>query len=508
MLTMPLYFELPDNLTAKKLIDKLSKKYSLHFISQHYTFKTFYDSFDWRLYQADLLCELQQSQHESVLRLQQRKTGKSLIELAMDNAPVFASDITDKPLRKQLAALLEMRALLPITTLDFQVSRWVILNKKDLPVLHLKLEAYSEFKQRLLLEPVARYGKIAKEAVGFLTQSLALAPANQPVLVSALKSQGRKPADYSSKFTLSLEPSQPADKAIRTIFKQLLIAIKRNEPGTIDALDSEFLHDFRVAVRRMRTALGQFKALMPKKIGSEQRAFFAWLGQITSTPRDLDVYLLNFPSYQASLPKKMRPALEPLQVLLQQKQRLAQKELAQHLTSPRYLSQLIAWEDYLTQNKLPASTKSIKTVADKKIWRTFQQVLGQGQNITESSDPVSLHDLRKTCKKLRYLLEFFQSLYPADDMKILIAALKGFQEVLGDFQDYEVQELTLREFSQQMRQDGVAEATFVAMETLIATLETKRCQARADFAERFADFSAEDKRKIFTQLFAHNSVAE
>jgi len=508
MLTIPLYFELPNNLTAKKLLDKLGKKYSLHFISQHYTFKTFYDSFDWRLYQADLLCELQQSQHESVLRLQQRKTGKSIIELAMDNAPVFADDITDKPLRKQLAALLEMRALLPITTLDFQVSRWVILNKKNQQVLHLRLEAYSEFKQRLLLEPVPRYGKIAKEIVNFLTQSLALTPANQPVLVSALKSQGRKPADYSSKFALSLEPSQSADKAIRTIFKQLLLAIKRNEPGTIDALDSEFLHDFRVAVRRMRTALGQFKALLPKKIGNQQREFFAWLGQITSTPRDLDVYLLNFPAYQASLPKKIRPALAPLQVLLKQKQGVAQKELAQNLTSPHYLSQMIAWEDYLAQSKLTPSAKPIKPLADKKIWRTFQQVLGKGQKITASSDPVLLHDLRKTCKKLRYLLEFFQSLYPVGDMKVLIATLKGFQEVLGDFQDYEVQELTLRDFSQQMRQDGVAETTFVAMETLIAKLETKRCQARADFAGRFADFSAEDKQKMFTTLFAGNSVAE
>jgi hypothetical protein len=46
------------------------------------------------------------------------------------------------------------------------------------------------------------------------------------------------------------------------------------------------------------------------------------------------------------------------------------------------------------------------------------------------------------------------------------------------------------------------------METLIAKLETKRCQARADFAGRFADFSAEDKQKMFTTLFAGNSVAE
>ena len=38
-------------------------------------------------------------------------------------------------------------------------------------------------------------------------------------------------------------------------------------------------------------------------------------------------------------------------------------------------------------------------------------MLRDGGAITPASPPESLHELRKRCKELRYLLEFFGSLY-------------------------------------------------------------------------------------------------
>lgn len=506
MSTMPLCFELPGNLTIEKLINQLSKKNNLQFISEHYTFKTFYDSFDWRLYRAELICERSQSKNSSQLRLINRSNGKSMYGVDIDTVPTFANEMHDNPLLEQVIPLLEMRALLPITTLELQVSRWAVVNKQQKHTLYLVIESYTELKHRLYIEPVAGYRKVIAQMHQFLTETLELKPTLQSVLVATLKTQGRKPGDYSSKFELSLEPTTPADKAVKDIYRQLLTAMKRNEQGTIHATDSEFLHDFRVAVRRMRTGLSQFKNLLPDEINRKYREHFAWLGQITTPVRDLDVYGLNFPAYQASLPEAMQKDLIPLQQLLIQKQLAAQKELAQQLTSSRYLVAMIDWEAYLKHAKTQVLQKhpalSIKELADQRIWKTYQKVMEQGMAIDDSSAAERLHDLRKTCKKLRYLIEFFQSLYPQPQMKAVLKTLKGFQDVLGDFQDYQVQETTLAEFSVEMRNHAVAEATFLAMDKLIENLETQRCQARAEMAGRFAKFNTSKNKTLFKKLFA------
>nr|MDJ0861140.1 CHAD domain-containing protein [Gammaproteobacteria bacterium] len=114
-----------------------------------------------------------------------------------------------------------------------------------------------------------------------------------------------------------------------------------------------------------------------------------------------------------------------------------------------------------------------------------------------------LHELRKTCKKLRYLMEFFQNLYPPKEIKALIKALKVLQDNLGDFQDLEVQALNLTHFSEQMVDEGtVPPQTLMAMGMLVDGLSRRQHQAREEFAARFGQFAAEDIRSQFQTLFA------
>ncbi|NOR79660.1 MAG: CHAD domain-containing protein, partial [Methyloprofundus sp.] len=117
----------------------------------------------------------------------------------------------------------------------------------------------------------------------------------------------------------------------------------------------------------------------------------------------------------------------------------------------------------------------------------------------------ALHDLRKTCKKLRYLMEFFQSLYPATEFKTVLKALKGFQSVLGDFQDYEIQEENLKQFSEEMMDEGVASNTFLAMGVLVQHLDSMRRAARDDFSEQFDLFKQTKNQQTFKRLFAHKA---
>jgi CHAD domain-containing protein len=446
-----LHFELPENLTATKLLKKLS----IQIVTQQYTIKTFYDSFDWRLYNANIICEFIHSQTISQLNLSDRKSGTVIAMETMHDIPAFSEDFPRGQLKKQLETQLEMRALLPVCHIQFEAYRLNILNKDKKTVLRLQIDEYELLTSRIRLLPLKGYEKAARKVSELLQETSELKPADNTVLNIALKLQGRKVKDYSSKVVIKLKPEMRADEASIVIYQHLLKAVYANEAGTIADTDSEFLHDFRVAVRRTRSGLSQIKYTLPAAVVAEYAGFFSWLGQITGLTRDLDVYLLSYKKYKEAIPVSLREDISPLYDFLKHKQALAHKELADKLESSEYRKQLTAWEQYLKE-PLPKKSKethaniSIKELADQRIWKIYKRILKDGGAIKESSPAEALHDLRKVCKKLRYLMEFFQSLYSKEDMTALLKTLKGFQTVLGDFQDYEIQEGTIKQFSEEM----------------------------------------------------------
>jgi CHAD domain-containing protein len=508
MTEIPLHFELPENLTANKLFKKLSKKIDFEIASHQYTIKTFYDSFDWRLYNADMVCEFNHSQTASQLNLINRKSGQSIALENMQNIPAFSDYFPRGHLKMQLEERLGMRALLPICHLPYEAYRINILNKDKKMVLRIQVDEYELLTNCIHLQPLKGYKKTAKNISDLLQQVLNLKPADYTVLNTALKQQGRKAKDYSSKFTIQLKPEMRVDKASKLIYMNLLQAIHANEAGAIANTDSEFLHDFRVAVRRTRAGLSQIKNTLPKEVIAQHTDFFSWLNQITGPTRDMDVYLLSYKQYKAALPITLRDDLAPLYTFLEDKHTKVQTELAEKLKSTEYKKKLAAWEQYLKE-PLPKKGKGshanlmIKELADQRIWKAYRHLLKEGEAITDDSPAETLHDLRKTCKKLRYLMEFFQSLYHKRNIKVLLKALKSFQTVLGDFQDYEVQEIKIRQFSEEMMANNVSSNTFLAVDVLVQYLDNMKRAARKSFSEQFALFNRAKNQTMFKTLFSN-----
>ncbi len=504
-------FEFPVNLTAENFIATLSEVVDTELAAQQAATKTFYDSFDWRLYSNGITCEFNQVKNNSALILRSSKTGLLIASSDLKKVPTFGKAFEAGLIRDTLEPLLEMRALLTVCVLDYELYHLNIVNKDQKTIVRLVIEEYGQFNSRLLLQPVKGYDKAFDHVTELLATSLALTPTDKPVLLPALQIHGRKPKGYSSKLTINLDPDMRADIAGKYIYSHLLKAIKVNEQGTIADTDSEFLHDFRVAIRRTRAGLSQIKGILPANINAYYADFFSWLGQVTGPTRDLDVYLLSFEGYKSSLPASIRDDLDGLYDFLLVKQHKAQKELAKKLQSPRYLTTLAEWEQYLKEpsyNKpLEQNAKlTIKELADHRIWKIFNRVLQEGNAISVSSPAEALHDLRKSCKKLRYLMEFFQSLYAEEQIRQLIKNLKGLQEVLGDFQDYAVQEENLKLFSEEMMALKIPANTFLAMGVLIQDLDANRCRAREDFASKFDSFKLEENRLAFKQLFAPSKL--
>jgi len=505
-----LHFQLPKSVKTEEMISALGEQITLQIASQQHFQKTFYDSFDWRLFCANVLCELNQSKTKTLsqLRLSDLPSGQLIASTNLEDVPEFAEQFGDVIVKNKLASLLEMRALIPLISLECQVVCLNVLNDEQKTTVRILIEDYGlTLPTHIHVQPIRGYDKAAKRVCQFLERDLGLKGVKKTVLESALQLQGRQAKDYSSKLNIRLDPTTRADIACKTIYSSLALTIRKNEAGTLAATDSEFLHDFRVAVRRTRSGLSQLKAILPEPVTVRYKGYFAWLGQITGTARDLDVYLLNFPAYKSSLPVEMQQSLDPLFEFIQRKQRKAYRELAAKLKSSEYVSGLRDWEDYLQE---PVAIKpgeanalhSIKQVADQRISKVYRLALKEANAITEQSPAEALHELRKTCKKLRYLMEFFQNLYPENKIAELIKALKNFQNILGDFQDYQVQEETLKHFAEEMATQQTSAETFIVMGVLVQNLHQKREQVRQRFAESFAQFKQPANEALFHALFA------
>ena len=153
--------------------------------------------------------------------------------------------------------------------------------------------------------------------------------------------------------------------------------------------------------------------------------------------------------------------------------------------------------------------KTIIIIARKVICKRNQKVLEFGENMLITSSDEQLHQLRIAGKKLRYLLEFFNSLFPQTEMKILIKRLKKLQDNLGDYHDLAVHQEMLEEFKESLIIKGSEEKeTILTLEVLITKLNEKQKLLKQDFIETFHIYSAPEIQKIFHDLFDDSMLQE
>jgi CHAD domain-containing protein len=479
--------------------------------------RRFFDSFEWSLYHAGAaLEEVRTGDRRELLWQELSDTGALLARQPIATEPGLAADLPPGPVRERLAPVLGVRRLLPMVSLVGSRRTLRVLNDDDKTVVRLLLEqarivtdgpgADVPLPPRLRLVGVRGYPHEHNAAAHRLQAQLELTPAHAPLMLEALAAVGRRPGSYSSKLDYRLDPAQPAEAATRHILRGLLDTIEANVDGTRRNLDPEFLHDLRVATRRTRSALSQIKAVLPQAIVDDFKARFAWLQQVTGPVRDLDVYLLDFPNLEADLPAALRSDLDALRDWLAAHYDTEQRALADALGGERFATLLREWRAFLEappRNGARDAATPIKAVADKRVRRMFKRVLDEGRAIDEASPPAALHELRKSCKKLRYLMEFFQSLYPPDDIKGLIKQTKVLLDNLGGFQDLAVQAEHLRETAADMQTAGAAPlGTLLAMGALMGGMLERQQRARREFARVFASFDSDANAALIRRLCA------
>ena len=505
---------LPDGLSAAGAADRLAALVPVVTQSAHAIERTFWDTFDGRLHRAGLALA------DAASRLVLMDAATS-VEQASGDQPRGARRLTLEILpagilHDRLAPIVEMRALtpiarvrsrqLPINVLD-DVGKIVVRLRAEEPAALAGGAAEHPLRPRLHVVGVRGYDADYDRVLAILTGAVGLQAAPRPVLDDAVAALGRPIGGMSSKLRIELDPAGRADAAAVAILRRLTEVIEDNTPGTLADVDSEFLHDLRVAVRRSRALQRELRGVFSPEPLRVFRAGFRELQVLTGPTRDLDVQLLEFGELAAGLGESTAGDVAPLRRLLEQRLVIERRKMVSGLRSERTRGLLANWADFLDglvdapQGDRPDATRPIADVAAERISAVYRRMVKMGRAIDDDSPHEALHDLRKKGKELRYLLEFFASLYPPDVVKPMVSTLKGLQDVLGRFQDREVQADLLRALGDEIAAMEGGAAALMAMGVLVERLVEQQEQARAQFAASFAQFAAKPQRKIVRETF-------
>ena len=507
-----LRFKLPNKLNHEQLERLFADRYAFKLDKSATNRIVIYDTFDWRLFQRSF------SLHGSgnLLVLRSLENSESLISVITSAKPKFAWDLPKGALREWLEPVIKMRALLALTAYQKRSIRFHILNKDEKTVIRF---LYSEFifangsdegpsASQIELQPIRGYPKHERQLLKLLHKAGAVAVRGDEVTSKALKAAGKQAGSYSSKLECQLKPEQRADEAAKIILRRMLAVMHANEAGIKADIDTEYLHDFRIAIRRTRSLLSQVKGIFPVEETARFRKDFRTLGKLSNELRDLDVYLLSEGKYRSTLPDETREDIGPLFNYLRERRVTALNKVSKGLKSKTYADVTRDWETFLGQpsakkKEAPNAAVPVLDITQRRIYKRYRRVINDGNYILDHTRDELLHDLRLECKKLRYLLEFFACLFPRKKVTRLIKQLKRLQDNLGEFTDLSVQREYLMHIAEELPiEERQARRALVATGYLVETMARKQQLVKNEFAGTFTKFASSQNEKLFRELFA------
>ena len=234
-----------------------------------------------------------------------------------------------------------------------------------------------------------------------------------------------------------LNPMMACDTAFRIVARRHLEDLTANHAATSGG-DPVALHQMRIAVTRLRTAIWFFS---PMVVDTEQPRIkdeLKWLNTHLGVVRDLDVATEQV--------DKRRPQAKAEHGAWAVKRDDGHRHLAQALRSARYRRLIKITSDWIENGpwsigKGKRTTKQracpIATYGAGKLARWRHKLLRKSRKLPEM-DANKRHRLRLLNKKLCYSIEFFEDLVPGKGFSRQRAALKYLrqaQKSLGQLND-------------------------------------------------------------------------
>ena len=472
---------------------------------------SYLDTFDWRLYRKGLTLKTYHCDGNTEISLHDRNHGHCVSRAVAPTINV--EKLPTGQLQDRVIPIIGIRSLMTRLSLDGATELLSIRNDSGKTVAQCSLSTWrvvndegqsvSKPLRRLQLEDLKGYDAEFAEIQNALSALSGLLPTTDTLLDRGLQKLGRTACDYSTKLQYGFSADTPTLQAAVEIFTALYAIITANEKGIERDIDTEFLHDFRIAIRRTRSLLAQLKHHFTSSAIRNFGEEFSWLGHMTNAKRDYDIFGLKIPVYESLVCSALLDHLRGLGDYIETQRNSTLQALLEVLHGTRYQRLKTEWEAFLGEphNYVDAAecNTSVKETADVGIWAAYKQVIRAGRPIRPDSPFELFHKLRIKCKRLRYLLEFYAHIYSNTDMRRLVKQLKSLQDMLGELQDQAFQITHLRDFGVGFDNTMGAGST-LAIGALIQAISLS-ADERSLIVSEFERFASRNNHRLYRSLF-------
>jgi inorganic triphosphatase YgiF len=234
----------------------------------------------------------------------------------------------------------------------------------------------------------------------------------------------------------------PADATVETVLQEVgrrcLFDLVRNEPAAL-AGKAEAIHQMRVALRRLRSALAAVKPMLSAEHYAWVNESLKSLTRSLGAPRDWDVFADDLLRPVAAILAEEKGTLRHLETTVRRHRRRAYHEVRRAIAAPETTALILrlsrwfearAWRDQPVSEQSAQLIQPIEALAPVLIARRFRQVRKRGKRF-KSLAPVDRHRLRIACKKLRYTVDLLACLFDDKEVDAYLRTLKALQDDLG-----------------------------------------------------------------------------
>lgn len=444
-------------------------------------------------------------QRGNMLWLQNFNSG-TFVDQQIDTDWSYVSDLEQGPVTLQLGMISKLRALISVGTVAVKKDSGTILDDEGKTRVRFNNLVFTKGKKSMgvgCTQPLRGYGKAHEDLKEWLLK-LGVDPC--PIATDLYTFVGLSDDLYCAKPVITLSSTATVKISAMIIIQTFLGVARRNEDGVIGDYDTEFLHDYRVSLRKVRSVLSLFKGGFAGDETSRLKNEFSELMQQTNTLRDLDVYLLDQSTYYKLVPTTTHAGLDVLFAGLKKTRKTEHKKVVKYISGKNYASRIEGLEKVFSK---PSNLESgANSDANGRIFgcnlilKRYVKVSKIARLIDKDTDDEVVHQLRIHCKKLRYLMEFFTPFFPAADIKSLIKSLKQLQDNLGRFNDYSVQQLFLKTIlTSGNYSSGKGLMVAESIGALTAMLFRLQRKERNLVMKNFARFDSSEIRDCFNELF-------
>lgn len=228
----------------------------------------------------------------------------------------------------------------------------------------------------------------------------------------------------------------------------------RARPRLADPNDAEALHDFRVALRRVRTTLRAFRKPLAGAVSGSTRGSLKQLSDATRRSRDLEVHRAWALQTASDLTPRQQEGVFWLVDRMDRQKIKADRRLMREVRSrfkplARRLKRGFTRFTVRVRLDRHGVDQSGAVVVGRVIERLAGVLEESLAGIRTAQDRKTIHRARIAAKRLRYVLEPVE--VAVDAAGPLVARLKDLQDVLGDLHDTQV-------FEEELRRAGKAAA--------------------------------------------------